>query len=177
MCISIISNSVFSFRYLLNIPGPLDIPAHLCKGNFDDEVLNHQVPYLWLIYWWDLIYCGEKCCILGSHLLFITELQGVKINLMLKSLNQNWKDAKVYPLLKKKDPQKDSIVIISVMFKIHIVIPLPNRIELQTYNVFLHFLNSLCHPLQSSIKETVEAYEAALGVAMRSDIVQKIWME
>ncbi|XP_044612343.2 zinc finger C3H1 domain-containing protein isoform X1 [Equus asinus] len=74
------------FRYLLNIPGPLDIPAHLCKGNFDDEVLNHQVPYLWLIY-------------------------------------------------------------------------------------------CLCHPLQSSIKETVEAYEAALGVAMRSDIVQKIWMD
>ncbi|ELW67962.1 Zinc finger C3H1 domain-containing protein [Tupaia chinensis] len=35
----------------------------------------------------------------------------------------------------------------------------------------------LCHPLQSSIKETVEAYEAALGVAMRSDIVQKIWMD
>lgn len=34
-----------------------------------------------------------------------------------------------------------------------------------------------CHPLQSSIKETIEAYEAALGVAMRSDIVQKIWMD
>uniref|UniRef100_A0A671DY82 Zinc finger C3H1-type containing n=1 Tax=Rhinolophus ferrumequinum TaxID=59479 RepID=A0A671DY82_RHIFE len=38
------------FRYLLNIPGPLDIPARLCKGNFDDEMLNHQVPYLWMIY-------------------------------------------------------------------------------------------------------------------------------
>ncbi|XP_049739854.1 zinc finger C3H1 domain-containing protein isoform X1 [Elephas maximus indicus] len=74
------------FRYLLNIPGQLDIPARLCKGNFNDEVFNHQIPYLWLIY-------------------------------------------------------------------------------------------CLCHPLQSSIKETVEAYEAALGVAMRSDIVQKIWMD
>jgi len=39
------------FRYLLNIPGPLDIPARLCKGNFDDELFNYQVPYLWLIYW------------------------------------------------------------------------------------------------------------------------------
>ncbi|XP_011372649.1 zinc finger C3H1 domain-containing protein isoform X2 [Pteropus vampyrus] len=38
------------FRYLLNIPGPLDIPARLCKGNFDDEMLNHQVPFLWMIY-------------------------------------------------------------------------------------------------------------------------------
>ncbi|KAM9229981.1 zinc finger C3H1 domain-containing protein [Dugong dugon] len=74
------------FRYLLNIPGPLDIPAHLCKENFNDEMFNHQIPYLWLIY-------------------------------------------------------------------------------------------CLCHPLQSSIKETGEAYEAALGVAMRSDIVQKIWMD
>ncbi|XP_004700842.1 zinc finger C3H1 domain-containing protein [Echinops telfairi] len=74
------------FRYLLNIPGPLDIPSCLCKGNFSDEMCNHQIPYLWLIY-------------------------------------------------------------------------------------------CLCHPLQSSIKETVEAYEAALGVAMRSDIVQKIWMD
>lgn len=74
------------FRYLLNIPGPLDIPANLCKENFDDEMFNHQVPYLWLIY-------------------------------------------------------------------------------------------CLCHPLQSSFKETVESYEAALGVTMRSDIVQKIWMD
>uniref|UniRef100_G3SWZ2 Zinc finger C3H1-type containing n=2 Tax=Loxodonta africana TaxID=9785 RepID=G3SWZ2_LOXAF len=74
------------FRYLLNIPGQLDIPARLCKGNFNDEIFNHQIPYLWLIY-------------------------------------------------------------------------------------------CLCHPLQSSIKETVEAYEAALGVAMRSDIVQKIWTD
>ncbi|EPQ18862.1 Zinc finger C3H1 domain-containing protein [Myotis brandtii] len=79
-------NNLDLFRYLLNIPGPRDIPAHLCKGNFDDEMFNHQVPYLWLIY-------------------------------------------------------------------------------------------CFCHPLQSSIKETVEAYEAALGVAMRSDIVQKIWMD
>ncbi|XP_007638209.3 zinc finger C3H1 domain-containing protein isoform X1 [Cricetulus griseus] len=79
-------SNVDLFRYLLNIPGPLDIPACLCKGNFDDDVSNNQVPYLWLIY-------------------------------------------------------------------------------------------CLCHPLQSSIKDTVEAYEAALGVAMRSDIVQKIWMD
>ncbi|KAM7328174.1 zinc finger C3H1 domain-containing protein [Alexandromys fortis] len=79
-------SNVDLFRYLLNIPGPLDIPACLCKGNFDDDIFNNQVPYLWLIY-------------------------------------------------------------------------------------------CLCHPLQSSIKETVEAYEAALGVAMRSDIVQKIWMD
>ncbi|XP_029420110.1 zinc finger C3H1 domain-containing protein isoform X2 [Nannospalax galili] len=74
------------FRYLLNIPGPLDIPACLCKENFDDDTFNNQIPYLWLIY-------------------------------------------------------------------------------------------CLCHPLQSSVKETVEAYEAALGVAMRSDIVQMIWMD
>lgn len=130
MCIGIISNSIFPPRYLLNIPGPLDIPAHLCKGNFDDEMFNHQVPYLWLIYWWDIISCGEKCCILGLHLLFITELHCVKINLMLNSLKQNWRDAKVYTLLKKKDQSKDSIEIIFVMFKIYFVIPLPNRIEL-----------------------------------------------
>ena len=90
----------FSLRYLLNIPGPLDIPASLCKGNFDDEMFNHQVPYLWLIYWWD-IYFGEKWCIRGLHLLFTTELHYIKINLLLKSLKQNWRDAKVYSLLKK----------------------------------------------------------------------------
>ena len=93
---------IFFLRHLLNIPGPLDIPARLCKGNFDDEMFNHQVPYLWLIYWWDIIYCGEKCCILGLHLLFITELHCVKINLLLKSLKQNLRDAKVYTLLKKE---------------------------------------------------------------------------
>lgn len=54
--------------------------------------------------------------------------------------------------------------------------PFPNKTEIEMC-VFLHFLNSLCHPLQSNVKETIEAYEAALGVAMRSDIVQKIWME
>lgn len=48
---------------------------------------------------------------------------------MLKS-EQNWRDAKVYMLLKKKDQKKDSIVVISVMFKIYFVIPLPDRIEL-----------------------------------------------
>lgn len=94
------TNSGLALRYLLNIPGPLDIPACLCKGNFDDEMFNHQVPYLWLIYWWD-IYCGEKCCIRGLHLLFTTELHYIKINLLLKSLKQNWRDAKVYSLLKK----------------------------------------------------------------------------
>ena len=49
---------------------------------------------------------------------------------MLKSLKQNWRDAKVYTLLKEKAQKKDSIVIISVMFKLYFVIPLPNRIEL-----------------------------------------------
>lgn len=53
-----------------------------------------------------------------------------KINLILKSLNQNWRDAKVYMLLKEKDQKKDSIVIIIIMFKIYTVFPLPNRIEL-----------------------------------------------
>lgn len=73
---------VFFFRYLLNIPGPLDIPARLCKGNFDDEMFNYQVPYLWLIYWWDIIYCGEIYCILDLHLLLTTELHCIKTNLM-----------------------------------------------------------------------------------------------
>lgn len=123
MCIDIISNRggflfCFVFRYLLNIPGPLDIPARLCKGNFDDEMFNYQVPYLWLIYWWDIICCGEKYCILDLYLLFITELHYIKTNLILKSLKQNWRDAKVYTLLKKKPQKKDSIVVIPVMFKI-----------------------------------------------------------
>ncbi|XP_031794834.1 zinc finger C3H1 domain-containing protein isoform X2 [Sarcophilus harrisii] len=79
-------NPIDLLRYLLNIPGPFDFASPLCKGNFDDEMLTHQVPFLWLIY-------------------------------------------------------------------------------------------CLCQSLQTNIEETVDAYEAALGAVMHSDMVQNIWMD
>uniref|UniRef100_A0A4X2KHN1 Zinc finger C3H1-type containing n=1 Tax=Vombatus ursinus TaxID=29139 RepID=A0A4X2KHN1_VOMUR len=79
-------NPIDLFRYLLNVPGPFDFASPLCKGNFDDEMLTHQVPYLWLIY-------------------------------------------------------------------------------------------CLCQSLQTSVEETVDAYEAALGAVMHSEMVQNIWMD
>lgn len=100
------------FRYLLNIPGPLDIPACLCKGNFDDDVFNNQVPYLWLIYWWDIIYCGEERCMLNLlHLqLMFSELWCIK-----ESLKHIQRDAK--PVFTERQEQGDFTVITPVCLK------------------------------------------------------------
>lgn len=103
-----------SFRYLLNIPGPLDIPACLCKGNFDDDIFNNQVPYLWLIYWWDIPHCGEERYMLS--LSCICSWCWLLSYCAVKSLTEaNLKRCQGWLFTRQK--QVDFTVILSVMFK------------------------------------------------------------
>ncbi|XP_060633438.2 zinc finger C3H1 domain-containing protein isoform X1 [Anolis sagrei] len=49
-CVPKESNPVDLLRYFLNFPMPIEFTPPLYKGNFTEEVLNQQIPYLWQIY-------------------------------------------------------------------------------------------------------------------------------
>uniref|UniRef100_A0A8C0EMK1 Zinc finger C3H1-type containing n=1 Tax=Bubo bubo TaxID=30461 RepID=A0A8C0EMK1_BUBBB len=48
--ISSFSTMLFSSRYLLNFPMPIEFTSPLYKEHLTDDVVNQQIPYLWQIY-------------------------------------------------------------------------------------------------------------------------------